>query len=234
METDMENIIKSRRKELGFSAEDIAKVLGVSRATIYRYEKGEIEKVPGKVLEPLAKALHTTPAYLMGWKNDPGNQSTYDFCNETRAKKKSSKSYRVIPIHFLGTVAAGYNHIANDAAEFLYVPEAWLGRRQPDDFFALRVKGSSMYPKYCDGDEILCLRDESLPENGQVCVVLYNGEEATLKKVEFPADRSWLELIPINPEYEPKRISGADMEQCKILGKVIRLIRTEDKNIDEE
>ncbi|PWM62199.1 MAG: transcriptional regulator [Clostridia bacterium] len=62
--------MKQRRKEIGLSAETVAAGLGVSPATIYRYEKGEIEKLPGDVIEPLAKILHTTPAYLMGWEDD--------------------------------------------------------------------------------------------------------------------------------------------------------------------
>lgn len=59
--------MKSRRKQLGISAETIADILGVSPATIYRYEKGDIEKMPGNILEPISTALQTTPAYLMGW-----------------------------------------------------------------------------------------------------------------------------------------------------------------------
>ena len=59
--------MKERRKALGISAEYVAEKLGVSPATIYRYEKGDIEKMPGNVLEPISKILCTTPAYLMGW-----------------------------------------------------------------------------------------------------------------------------------------------------------------------
>lgn len=59
--------MKQRRKDLGLSAEIIAEKLGVSPATIYRYENGGIEKMPGNILEPIANALRTTPAYLMGW-----------------------------------------------------------------------------------------------------------------------------------------------------------------------
>ena len=59
--------MKERRKELGLSAEYVAEKLGVSPATIYRYEKGEIEKMPGNILEPISQILRTTPAYLMGW-----------------------------------------------------------------------------------------------------------------------------------------------------------------------
>lgn len=59
--------IKQRRKELRLSADDLAERLGKDRSTIYRYEKGDIEKFPLDILEPIAEALHTTPAFLMGW-----------------------------------------------------------------------------------------------------------------------------------------------------------------------
>lgn len=59
--------IKARRKELGMSAEALAIECGVSPATIYRYEKGDIENMGTDKLKPIAAALHTTPAYLMGW-----------------------------------------------------------------------------------------------------------------------------------------------------------------------
>lgn len=59
--------IKQRRIELGLSVDDLAEKIGKSRATIYRYENGDIENIPTPILEPLAKALDTTPADLMGW-----------------------------------------------------------------------------------------------------------------------------------------------------------------------
>lgn len=63
--------IKERRLELGMSADDLAEILGKNRATIYRYEGDEIENFPVSIIEPLAKALLTTPEYLMGWTDDP-------------------------------------------------------------------------------------------------------------------------------------------------------------------
>lgn len=59
--------IKNRRKELKMSADELGKRLGKNRATIYRYENGDIENLPLDILEPIAVALETTPAYLMGW-----------------------------------------------------------------------------------------------------------------------------------------------------------------------
>ena len=66
--------MKEKRKELGLSAEFIADKLGVSPATIYRYEKGDIENIPGNILEQISKILKTTPAYLMGWEPDDASR----------------------------------------------------------------------------------------------------------------------------------------------------------------
>ena len=59
--------IKKRRIELGISAEELAKKLGKSRATIYRYESNFIYNMPASTLIPLAKLLQCSPDYLMGW-----------------------------------------------------------------------------------------------------------------------------------------------------------------------
>ena len=59
--------IRNRRKELHMSADELAHKLGKNRATIYRYENGEIENMPIDILEPIAKALLTTPDVLFGW-----------------------------------------------------------------------------------------------------------------------------------------------------------------------
>lgn len=57
--------IKARRKELNLSADEVAEMIGKNRATIYRYESGEIDSVPISVLEELAKILRTTPGDLL-------------------------------------------------------------------------------------------------------------------------------------------------------------------------
>lgn len=62
--------IKERRKKLDMTSDELADKLGKSRATIYRYENGDIKNLPTTILEPLAEALRTTPAYLMGWTDD--------------------------------------------------------------------------------------------------------------------------------------------------------------------
>ena len=70
--------IKQRRQELGLSVDEVAQKLGKNRATIYRYESDEIENLPLNLLEPLAKALRVSPAYIMGWDTDmPDYQQKY-------------------------------------------------------------------------------------------------------------------------------------------------------------
>ena len=59
--------IKSRRTELGMTVEELAGKLKKNRATVYRYESDAIENMSVTVLQPIAEALDTTPAWLMGW-----------------------------------------------------------------------------------------------------------------------------------------------------------------------
>ena len=77
--------IKQRRKELDLDANFVAEKLGISRATYYRYESKEIEKIPISALVPLSEVLQTTPAYLMGWetqqKNDELTLSTAEIAH---------------------------------------------------------------------------------------------------------------------------------------------------------
>jgi transcriptional regulator with XRE-family HTH domain len=63
--------IKERRKELGMSVDELAEILGKNRATVYRYESDDIENLSITVLDPLAKALKTSPEHLMGWDEEP-------------------------------------------------------------------------------------------------------------------------------------------------------------------
>lgn len=59
--------IKALRIKRHMTADQLAELVGVNRATIYRYESGDIENMSVDVLVPLAAALHTTPTALMGW-----------------------------------------------------------------------------------------------------------------------------------------------------------------------
>jgi len=64
---DFKAILQTRRSELGLTLDDIGRHVGVSGATVSRWEKGDIENVRRDKIAKLAEILRVTPAYLMGW-----------------------------------------------------------------------------------------------------------------------------------------------------------------------
>ena len=211
---DVGERIKNRRKQLGLSAEQIAAELGVSPATVYRYESNEIMNMRIDKLEPIAKALHTSPAYLMGWSEETSS---------------AAEDTNLVTIHYAGPVAAHFNATPDDAYEQRTIPAEWIGRRRPEDFFLATVSGDSMYPQFQDGDEILCLRCSDMGISGRIGIMLLGGDEATVKRIEYKPGEDWIDLVPINPEFKPRRIEGVDLEQCRVVGRVIKVIRTVDQ-----
>lgn len=66
---ELKDLIKDRRLEIGKTLEQVGKEVGVAKATVQRWESGEIKDMRKNKLVLLAKALQTTPAYLMGWED---------------------------------------------------------------------------------------------------------------------------------------------------------------------
>ena len=58
--------LREKRKEKKISAEYLAKELGVSVSTVYRYEDSSIVKIPVSTFEKMCDILGTTPAVMMG------------------------------------------------------------------------------------------------------------------------------------------------------------------------
>ena len=67
---EMSRKISQLRKEQNKTLEDIAKVVGVGKSTVRKWETGMIANMRRDKIAKLAEALNTTPAYLMGW-DDP-------------------------------------------------------------------------------------------------------------------------------------------------------------------
>lgn len=63
--------IKRRREELGIGQTDLAKKVGISKQSLYKYEKDIITNIPTDIVERLASVLDTTPAFIMGWEEKP-------------------------------------------------------------------------------------------------------------------------------------------------------------------
>lgn len=195
--------MKNRRKAIGLSAEKVAEILGVSPATIYRYENGDIEKVPGDRLGPIASALQTTPAYLMGWTD--GDRDALP------ANVIPMPEMRKIPL--VGTIACGEPILAEEnIEEYISIPK----HIKAD--FALTCKGDSMInARIFDGD-IVYIRQQDTVESGEIAAVLIDNE-ATLKRVRLFDDH--ISLEPENPMYKPFVYWNEEMNSVRILGKAV-------------
>lgn len=203
--------IKIKRKEKGLSAEYVAQKLEVSPATIYRYENGAIEKVPGEKLKDLAKVLDTTPAYLMGWETVSQPQPL------DLSKIKNIEPYRptrAIPV--LGCVAAGMPLYAEENIEG-YVHCDFDDNYQ---YFALRVSGDSMTAAGIGDGDLVIVREQPEVENGQMAVVLVNGNGATVKNYRREGNTVILSPQSFNPEHHPQFYNLKEVP-VRIVGLVI-------------
>ena len=200
--------IKARREECGLSVIDLAERLGKARSTIYRYESDEIQDMPITVLEPLAEALSTTPAYLMGWSDDPHDYGSMDFSDldpevvrELGSDPEKLYAYRKALVADQERTAFEMSFPSNvrpisalhrqrvpmiggvAAGEPIYDPEE-LGvyvDSPVDADAAITIHGDSMAPTYLEGDLVYIKCRPDVPE-GAVAVVFLD-DEATLKHV---------------------------------------------------
>lgn len=75
--------IKNRRLQLGYTLLYIAEYLGVKEATVQRYESGDIKNIKHETIVSLSEILNCDPAYLMGWQDSPFRQSSLSAYEET-------------------------------------------------------------------------------------------------------------------------------------------------------
>lgn len=181
-----------------------------------------------------AKALETTPTMVSAWrmrKSASYNKrlpqiatvlgTTVEYLLSGQESSVPSTAVR-IPV--LGTIPAGIPIEAiEDVLDWEEIPSSWTNRER--EYFGLRVKGDSMYPKYLEGDTVI-LRKQSTCDSGDDCAVLVNGDEATLKQILL-RDGGSVELHPINPAYPPRTYTTAEVEAIpvQIIGIVVELRR---------
>lgn len=204
------NRIRQRRLELGLSGEEVGKMLGVNKTTVYRYEKGEIDKMPIEVVEKLSVALRTTPDVIMGWNTDASTPTNLIPINRAS----------IVSIPILGTIKCGQPILAEE--NITGYREELSDRLPSGNLFYLRSQGDSMLPTIPEGSLVL-IREQPTVEYGEVAAVLVNGDtEATLKRVKKQGDI--VMLIADNPDYPPYVITKDN--PARIIGKAV-LVSTE-------
>lgn len=193
------NRLKQLRENHLLLQRDVARFLNISTSAYGFYETGA-RNMSAETAKKLAIFFNVSVDYLLG--NDTSNK-------------------RLLPV--LGTVKAGYNYLAQENI-IDYIDPA-INIPNMEEYFGLLVKGDSMAPLFDEGDYLIVNKTDNEFENGKVCIVLIEKEEATVKKV-IKTDTG-IELHAFNPYYPVKKFTYEEMEKLpvKIVGVVVRQIR---------
>lgn len=219
---DFKNIILALRNEKGFSQEQLAKVLHVSKSTVAMWETGQ--RLPSvEKYEEIADYFNVDMDFLYGRTSIKRralfDESGSEYVNSKLVTSISRKNQGVI-INVLGRVAAG---IPIDAVtDIIDTEEISLEMARTGEFFGLQIKGDSMEPKISDGDVVI-VRQQNDAESGDIVIATINGDEATCKRIR--KYRDGIELVSNNPCYEPMFFSNEEIENkpVRIIGRVVEL-----------
>ena len=198
--------IKSRRTELGLTVEELAHKMGYKdKSSISKIENGKAD-IPQSKIAAFADALQTTPAYLMGWEEQPEpKKPTIPPGFEPMPKMKK------IPL--IGAIACGEPITAEQNIEKMVdVPE----NIRCD--FSLTCHGDSMVDAGIHDKDVVYIRIQPEVENGEIAAVRIDGE-ATLERVYY--NPGTLTLMPANPAYAPMIYTGPQLEEVHIEGKAV-------------
>ena len=200
--------IRNRREELGLSQEELGKRLGYkSRSSINKIELDQRNLTQSKI-KAIADALGTTPAYIMGWEEQP--------ISTTPIPPGFDPMPDMDTVPLVGRIACGTPITAEQNTEgMVCVPSSWRAT------FTLICRGSSMEPRIHDGD-LVAIRSQKTVETGEIAAVRI-GEEATLKHVYL--HENFIELRPENPAFESIILTKEEMNSVVIEGKAVGLCR---------
>ena len=210
---DIGKRIRRRREELGMTQEELADKLHYkSKTTIAKIENGTNDIVQSKVVE-FAKALRTSPAYLMGW---------IDIAEQNKPTADELQKFKdaVFPIHLkkfplLGEIACGEPIFANEDRESYIM----AGTDIKADF-CLKARGDSMInARILDGDIVFIRKTDEI-ENGNIYAVGID-DEVLLKRIYYDKDNDIFQLVSENPACPPKIITGEKLNHIVILGKAV-------------
>lgn len=190
--------IKELRALHDMTQAELASKLNVSKANMSKYEADKIEPNLG-ILKNISALFDVSVDYLL-------------------QRPQNSKTGIRIPV--LGKVVAG---IPIEAVEdILDYEEISPDMASTGEFFALKITGKSMEPKFSEGDVVI-VRQQPDVDNGDIAIVLINGHAATVKKIKKSAEG--ITLIPLNPAFDVLFLTNAEIENMPvtIIGKVIEL-----------
>ena len=210
--------LKYARELRDISLEKAGETVGVHKSTILRWERGDTEKFKIPTLEILADLYNVNPTWLMGY--DVPMERNSDDLRKIGATPIFELEASNIPL--LGVVKAEYDYLAQE--NIIDHISFKVDGTDKENYYALNVTGDSMTPLFDDGDTVIVHKQDNF-KNGDNCVVLINGNEATIKKVY--KGNNGIELKAVNPYYPPRVFTNEEIKQLpvKVIGVVEKSIR---------
>lgn len=168
--------LKELRSAKGLTQEQLANDINVTKGAVAMWETGK--RTPdADMLKTISKYFRVTVDELIGNEHEPTESSNI------AEILPSDKIYK-IPV--FETVSAGFGAYASN--EIMgYIPLVIDNPYDVEETIGIRVKGDSMYPKIENGDIIIVRKQESV-DSGSIAVLLLDGEEGLVKKVEYGPD----------------------------------------------
>lgn len=203
--------LKECRRAKGLTLEELAQKYnrrfdgGLSKGTLSKYENNKQEPLVS-VVGNLTELLDVSTDYLLGRTDNP--QLEVDTTPESR-----DNVYQ-IPVY--NSVSAGLGRYADSTPED-FVPTYIPYGSDPEEYIRINVSGDSMSPLIDDGSQILVRLQQSV-DNGSVAVVILDGTEAFVKKLNY--GMNWVELESINPYYPVKRFEDSEISRISVVGVV--------------
>lgn len=222
---EFKDLVKNRRSALNMSMEELGKKVGVSKATVQRWESGEIKNVRRDKISKLADALNTTPAYLMGWNNQIYAEienlvnNGQLICEDEVIYSASNISFIKVPLY--GDISCGNGAFVDDnIVDYVAIPNDNLNPKS--EYFAQRAKGDSMINAGIDDGDIIVFEKVNTIDDNKIGCFCIDESMATCKR--FKRGSSYIQLIPANQNYDPIVV---DLENTnfRILGKLRKVIK---------
>ncbi len=211
--------IASRIKELinisGQTANAFAKEVGISEPLLRKYLNGATPGVD-KVVS-IAQKSKVSVEWLA-----TGDGSMY----KEEVNSVVSDDFITVPI-YEAKLSAGYGAFNENSniIDKLTLPKKVLPQQFADlnhnRFGLLEVSGDSMEPTIYDGDLVLIDFHDNKLQSGLTAFVF--GDTAYVKRLA--PFFNGVEIMSDNSMYKPQQLSGKEIEQFKIIGKVVWLVR---------
>ncbi|WP_335996906.1 helix-turn-helix domain-containing protein [Fusobacterium polymorphum] len=204
---DMYDRIRNRRKELGMTQDELAKLTGYNdRSSIAKIEAKKADLSQSKIIA-FAEALKVSTSYLMDGEVKEIEEKSNINMNHIET------DFMMIPLY--ESISAGYGA---SNSEFIKMIPVFGLKKNGTTYFAVKVEGDSMEPKIPNGSTIIIKKDIAI-EVGEIGAFNLNDENF-VKQKKLVKDK--LILHSFNLAYEDKVVN--EFDDFIEYGKVVKVM----------